>query len=279
MKREKETKHRSDSSNGTNGRPRKRQRSDEKTELEMSEKKSEESIAKLQEHLDNNTCPKTLRYSARAKMRPDPEFKSDINKIRKEAERKLLGALKKFHYRSVEQNKLKLRELERKSSSRNLPSTSNNTDVKRHRAKNRDSNVTTNVQRSASNIQAQIDQLKQMMEKLEKTNKNKQNESYPCLLSEFTHKSKRGKNIEKRKKKNKKHNTRRKIARQERHINTYESNKKYIKNLSNIRLTTDQTNLLSKGEGCPIHPNRVDSSMEVTIRLTGSRFENLVRWN
>ena len=108
--------------------------------------------------------------------------------------------LKKFHYRSVEQNKLKLRELERKSRSRNLPSTSNNTDVKRHCAKNRDSNVTTNVQRSVSNIQAQIDQLKQMMEKLEKTNKNKQNESYPCLLSEFTHKSKRGKNIEKRKK-------------------------------------------------------------------------------
>ena len=126
----------------------------------MSVKKSEESIAKLQEHLDNNTCPKTLRYSARAKIRPDPEFKSDINKIRKEAERKLLGALKKFHYRSVERNRLKLRELERKSRSRNLPSTSNNTDVKRHRAKNRENNVTTNVQRSASNIQAQIDQLK-----------------------------------------------------------------------------------------------------------------------
>ena len=85
------------------------------------------------------------------------------------------------------------------------------------------------------------------MEKLEKTNKNKQNESYPCLLSEFTHKSKRGKNIEKQKKKNKKHNMRRKIARQKRHINTYDSNKKYIKNLSNIRLTTDQTNLLAKG--------------------------------
>ena len=63
----------------------------------MSVKKSEESTAKLQEHLDNNTCPKTLqRYSAWAKIRPDPEFKSD-NKIRKEAERKLLGALKKFH--------------------------------------------------------------------------------------------------------------------------------------------------------------------------------------
>ena len=32
-------------------------------------------------------------------------------------------------------------------------------------------------------------------------------------------------------------------------------------------------------EGCPIHPNRVDSSMKFTIRLTWSRFENLVRSN
>ena len=67
------------------GRPRKRKRCDEKTALEMSVRKSEESIAKLQEHIDNGTCPKTLQYSARAKIRPDTEFKSDINKIRKEA--------------------------------------------------------------------------------------------------------------------------------------------------------------------------------------------------
>ena len=56
-----------------------------------------------------------------------------------------------------------------------------------------------------------------MMEKLEKTNKNKESKSYPRLLSEFTNKSKRGKNVEKRKIRNKKHNMRRKMAR---HINT-----------------------------------------------------------
>ena len=87
--------HRRDSSNGHHGRPRKRKRSDEKTALEMSVRKSEESIAKLQEHINNGTCPKTLGYSARAKIRPDTEFKSDINKIRKEAERKLLGGVEK----------------------------------------------------------------------------------------------------------------------------------------------------------------------------------------
>ena len=78
----------------------------------------------------------------------------------------MLGALTKFHHLSVERNKVKLRELERKSRSKNQPSTSTSTDVKRHRA-NRQTNVTpnvTNVERSANNIQAQIDCLKQMME-------------------------------------------------------------------------------------------------------------------
>ena len=215
----------------------------------MSVKKSQESLVKIEEHVENNTCPKTLRYSARAKIRPDPEFKTDISRITKEAERKMLGALKKFHHRSVERNKAKLRELERKSRSKNQPSTSTGTDVKRHRD-NKQTDVTpnvSNVQRSAINIQAQIDQLKQMMEKLDKANQNKEGESYPCLLSECTDKLKRGKDIEKQKIINKRHNTRRKLARHRRHRTTHESNKRHIKNFSDIQLTTDQINLLSKG--------------------------------
>ena len=236
-------------SHGGQTKPRKRPRSDEKTALEMSVRKSEESLIKIEEHLSNNTCPKTLRYSARAKIRPDAEFKTDINRIRKEAERKMLAALKKFHHRSVKRNKVKLRELERKSRSNNQPSTSTNTDVKRHRA-SRQTNVTpdvTNVQRSANNIQKQIDCLKQMMEKLDKANQNKEGKSYPCLLSECTVKVKRDKDIEKRKKLNKKHNTRGKIARQRRQKITHQSNKRHIKNLSDIQLTTDQTSVLAKG--------------------------------
>ena len=63
--------------------------------------KSKESIAKLKKHIENNTCPKTLRYNARANIAPDEEFKRDISWIRKEAERKVLGALVKFHDRRV----------------------------------------------------------------------------------------------------------------------------------------------------------------------------------
>ena len=240
--------------NGDNKRPKKRPRCDEKTALEMSIKASEVSIGKLETHIENNTCPKTLRYNVRAKIRPDPEFKTDISRIRKEAERKLLGALKTFHYRSVERNRAKQRELERKSRSSLKPSTSRNTDVNRDLVKSEQKNVTTsadsvteNVQMSARNIQAQIDSLKKMMKTLEKATKNKQSESYPCLLSECTDKIKRGENTEKRKIRNKKHNTRRNIARQKREIKTNESNKRHIKNLSTTELTTDQINLISKG--------------------------------
>ena len=125
-------------------RPRKRPRSDEKTMLEMSVRKSEVSFGKIEDHLSNDTCPKSLRYSARAKIRPDPDFKTDIKRIRKEAERKMLGALKRFHHRSVERNKAKIRELERKSRSENQTSTSTSTDVKRHRT-NVETDVTLNV--------------------------------------------------------------------------------------------------------------------------------------
>lgn len=38
--------------------------------------KSKESIVKLKKHnIENNTCPKTLRYNARANIAPDEEFK------------------------------------------------------------------------------------------------------------------------------------------------------------------------------------------------------------
>ena len=127
--------------------------------LEMSVRKSEVSLGKIEDHLSNDTCPKSLRYLARAKIRPDPDFKTDIKRIRKEAERKMLGALKRFHHRSVERNKAKIRELERKSRSENQTSTSTSTDVKRHRT-NVETDVmlnVTSVQRSALAITKVID--------------------------------------------------------------------------------------------------------------------------
>jgi len=53
-------------------------------------------------------------------MPTSAEFKTDISRSRKEAERKMLGTLiEEIPLPSVERNKAKLRELERKSRSKN----------------------------------------------------------------------------------------------------------------------------------------------------------------
>ena len=53
---------------------------------------SNQSIAKLQSHLEKSTCPKTLRYSVRANITPDDDFKKEIGSIRNKAEQALVGA-------------------------------------------------------------------------------------------------------------------------------------------------------------------------------------------
>ena len=86
-----------------------------KEDIKAKIEKSEQSISRLQAHSKNKTCPKTLRYNARASIAPDEEFKRDIKLVRAEAEQKYVGALIKFHYRRVERNKIKLRKLEQET--------------------------------------------------------------------------------------------------------------------------------------------------------------------
>ena len=70
---------------------------------------SETSIVKLQAHTEKGTCPRDLRYVAKANITPDEEFKTEVHSIKREAKRKLVGALTKFHYRHVERSNDRLR--------------------------------------------------------------------------------------------------------------------------------------------------------------------------
>lgn len=79
----------------------KRTRYDDSTIALKKIEKSEDSIQKLKAHTEKKTCPKSLRYSVRANIMPDEDFKQDINHIRKDAEQKLIGALTRFHYREI----------------------------------------------------------------------------------------------------------------------------------------------------------------------------------
>ena len=70
---------------------------------------SETSIVKLQAHTEKGTSPRDLCYVAKANITPGEKFKTEIRSIKKEAERKFIGALTKFHYRRIEPNNDKLR--------------------------------------------------------------------------------------------------------------------------------------------------------------------------
>ena len=57
----------------------------------------------------HNFCPRDLQYVAKVNVTPNEEFKREIHSIKREAERKFIGALTKFHYRRIERNNDKLR--------------------------------------------------------------------------------------------------------------------------------------------------------------------------
>lgn len=61
-----------------------------------------EALKKLQVHIDDGTCPRTLRYNARANIAADEECKREVSSIRKKAEHQIVTSLVKFHQRRTE---------------------------------------------------------------------------------------------------------------------------------------------------------------------------------
>ena len=84
---------REDKGKQTRGRdqPRKRRHS-ETLEPEDLIEQSEQAIKSLKRHAERGTCPKSLQYRARACIRADNDFKSDIKRIRTQAEQGIVGA-------------------------------------------------------------------------------------------------------------------------------------------------------------------------------------------
>ena len=196
---------------------------------------SEAAIKKLKQHMAKKTCPSTLRYNVRAKIRPDEDFKKDIASIRKLAEQKLLEALTGFHYRNIESNQKQLKKAQQKA---------------RKPKKNVVSSVCnraqSTVKETVERIQQQFAVMKNMMSELNEA-QNKESEKYSsCLLTDSL--AKRGRATErKRALANKKHNERKKQKKCNRAHQKTEENKRYIKNLSDFEMSTAQISLLSKG--------------------------------
>ena len=101
--------------------------SDNLYSLEAKIKRTEESIEKLQKHLDNKTCPKSIRYTAWANIPPDEQFKKDIHAVKLKAEQGFPSALTRFNHRRLKKQKTRLRKVKGKTVRKDTPKRGSNT--------------------------------------------------------------------------------------------------------------------------------------------------------
>ena len=107
--------------------------------------------------------------------------------------------------------------------------------------------------------------------------KNETCESYPCLFSECGTEKQREDKVEKRKIKNKRHNKRKKKTHKDINAIKTERNKKYIKNLSIFDITTDQTNLLSRGLKFVPTPSTYETALRKQLLSDFDKFARRMR--
>ena len=207
--------------------------------LEKKVEKSESPIKKLKAHTEKKTCPKDLRYNVQVNIVPHDEFKSDISHIRREAEQKLIGAFTRYHYRRAESNKIKLKQFEQRPNVTGGKKMNNPHQIKNQPRPEKE-NRTENALVLATELTNKIKKVEEIMKALQ----NKESECYPCV---FTDSSVKGREKETRKIRNEKNHSRRSNRRRDTNRINTQFNQRYIKNLSNCKMTTDQINLLSKG--------------------------------
>ena len=187
--------------------PRKRPRYDENlASLENKIRKSDVSIEKLKAHAETQTCPKSLRYTVRANITPDEEFKKDIAQICKNAKQNLIGALTRFHEPQRERNRDKLKKAEQKKNAFRGKKTNNAELIKNRSITTKEtkwSKTDENVISLTKTLTERIRKMDEMMKSLEKSF-NKTSESYVCVLSDCREK---GEKVQKRKIRNKKQET------------------------------------------------------------------------
>ena len=206
-------------------------------------KKTEDSIKLLKNHLERNTCPKPLRYSARANIPADEQFKKDIKAIKQKAERGFVEALTKFHYRRLEKQKQKLHK-EMSLANRKGRKDSKNVNVSTTEDRNE-------IKALASKLKEQYEYL---LSKLNSDTENKNCEKYSQMSVKCVNDTVGGSNkitgksfsrkIQRKtatRKERRKKSSKKKVS--------YQTTKggKYIKNLSNRALTDAQISLISRG--------------------------------
>ena len=217
--------------------------------LEYKISKTQDSIQKLDKHLKQKTCPKSLRYTARANITPDEIFSKEINAAKLRAEQDHVNALKRLHQRRLESHAKKLNKAKAAKARSNTDVISRN--EFESPSANSESIVNTNDVNKIEHLEKQIADLKDLLcTHLLKDNKTV--ESYYSVFPEKpastpTQAKLQRLNKNNKRKQRRKHTTQRRIAKER------ESNEKYIKNLSDTTLTTKSVSYL-KGSNLYRHP-------------------------
>ena len=204
-------------------------------------KKTEGSIMKLNEHLQKNTCPKALRYSARANIPADEQFREDIKSVKQKAERGFVEALTRFHYRRLEIQKSKLNK-EKSTGHRKASKTS-------HSVLKPTKNLT-ELRAIATKLQKQYENVNKLMSQLNDSTENKNCEKYSRVSVKCVNNTTGGSNknsFTKRKRNTAKRRERRNRSSTNRVSYKNDKGQKYIKNISNEKLTDAQITLISRG--------------------------------
>ncbi|KAL9978065.1 hypothetical protein ACROYT_G015545 [Oculina patagonica] len=224
--------------------------------------KTEESISKLDKHLNSRTCPKSLQYTARANITPDNDFQKEIRDIKVRAEQAFVNALSRFHNRRLESLKKKVK------ARPTVARTSTNVNRERHfESRKKDYPVITSTDEKLSKLEQKLTDLTNIVSTHLINNcqvNNKKVESYNSVFSELltantscsksislskkTRRKKRQKNIEYRR------------AAKER-----ETNEKFLKNFSNHELTDSQVSVIPKG--LKFIPTPVSNETEIKRQL------------
>ena len=127
------------------------------------------------------TCPESLQYRARAKIRADNDFKLDIKRICKDAEQEVVKAITRFHQREIDRYRIEIKKSKRPRISEASKPSKTLTETARSASAVNNNITIKSVEQIAENIQASIAQFSEMMKKLGDA-KNKQVEKYTCLL-------------------------------------------------------------------------------------------------
>ena len=156
----------------------------------FNDRQSEEAIKALKRHSERGSCPKSLKYKARARIRADNDFKSGIKRIRNQAEQGIVRALTSFHKRQIQKHRIALKRQTRPIAPGDTKLVHRSTDGNKNRSEiahsaNSDTNVTTgNVTKIAQSIQDKFKEFNDLLSKFQESFNKDMKLSIPVRLSE-----------------------------------------------------------------------------------------------